>query len=338
MIPIAIVGLGNCAAALLEGIQYLREEPDVSAGVITPLIGGYEAIDIEPVIAFDIDRKKVGKPIGEAAEIGNQRRMQKPLAFDAVVHSGMISDGLSATSIVDSIRWDTAPSLIASEIEESGAKIVVNYLPVGSTEATRQYAAAALLAGAAFVNCIPVKIARDPAFARQFDEANLPLIGDDIKSQYGATILHRALARIAEERGITILDTYQLNVGGNADFRNMLDTSRLQDKKESKTGSVTDVVPVDDERIHIGPSDFIPHLGDTKVAYINLSMTGFAGAPIDLEARLKVSDSPNSAGIVVEAVRYAAKALDENVGGVLDDVSAWLMKAPRNHDGADVAV
>ncbi len=337
MIPIAIVGLGNCAAALLEGIQYLREEPDAPSGVITPLIGGYKAGDIEPVVAFDIDREKVGKPIGEAAEIGNQRRMNNPLTFDAVVHSGVISDGLSATSIVKSIEGGATIDFIAAKIKESGAKIVVNYLPVGSTEATRQYANAALLAGAAFVNCIPVKVARDPGLAEQFAKANLPLVGDDIKSQYGATILHRALARIAEDRGIAIENTYQLNVGGNADFRNMLDTSRLKDKKESKTGSVTDVVAVNDEDIHIGPSDFIPHLGDTKIAFINLSMTGFAGAPIDLEARLKVSDSPNSAGIVVEAVRYAAKALDENIGGVLDDASAWLMKAPRNHDGADVA-
>lgn len=337
-IPIAIIGLGNCATALLEGIQFFRDEPEAAPGTITDDIGGYRAVDIEPVVAFDVDREKVGKSIGEAAELGNQRRMKKPLDFGGPVEAGTLSDGLSATSIVEPVRWDNSVDMLAQRIADSGARIAVNYLPVGSTDATAQYTEAALRAGVAFVNCIPVRVARDPEMAARFEEANIPLVGDDIKSQYGATIIHRALARTAEDRGITILDTYQLNFGGNADFRNMLDQTRLADKKESKTQSVTDVATIDEDRVHITPAGHVPYMGDEKVAYIHMAMTGFAGAPLDLECRIRVYDSPNSAGVVVDAVRHAATAADEGRGGVLDEVSAFLMKAPRNHGSGDQPV
>lgn len=332
-IRVGFVGVGNCAAALMEGIDWYTQHPDVTRGLMSATIGGYRVSDIEPVVGFDVDKLKVGGTLAAAAD-ECQRRFEKPLPFDGPVLPAAVLDGLSRTSDVQPLTTQVTDPVRA--LADHAVDVLVNYLPVGSTEASTQWARTAAHAGIGFVNCIPVPIARNPEIAGLFTD-RAPLIGDDIKSQYGATILHRALARICADRGVHLDTTYQLNVGGNADFRNMLDQSRLGDKRDSKTSSVTDVYPLEPDRVHIGPSDFVAHLGDRKIAFINLTMEGFAGAPMQLEARLDVVDSPNSAGIVVDAVRHVATARDAGVTGVLDDASSYLMKAPRNHDPEDGA-
>jgi len=329
-----LVGVGNCAAALLEGIQWYAENPGETKGLLSPDIDGYKIGDIDVVMAFDVDVRKVGLTIGEAAEF-NERRLAKPLNFPGPVMPSPRLDGLASTSIVETTDDMTASvEDIAHELRMQNLDVLVNYLPVGSTLASELYALAAAEAGVAFLNCIPVEIARNATIAERFALLNVPLIGDDIKSQYGATILHRSLVRICAERGVHLESTYQLNVGGNADFRNMLDQSRLTDKRISKTTSVTDVYPVD--KVHIGPSDYVDHLDDTKIAFINLDMVGFAGSPMSVDLKLEVIDSPNSAGIVVDGIRYLAVAKNRGIGGVLDAPSGFLMKAPQNHTNDDL--
>lgn len=334
-IRVAIAGVGNCASSLVQGAwHYGTHAPN---GVISPMVGPYAPGDMEFVAAFDIDRRKVGLPLDQA--IRAEPNCAMPIAPEVVarpvVQMGPVLDGCAAhmEDYPDREAFrvsDAPPCDVVRVLVESRAEVLVNYMPVGSQQATEFYARAALEAGCAFVNCVPVFIASDPAWAARFRDARLPIIGDDIKSQVGATILHRLAAHLFTERGYTITRTYQLNTGGNTDFLNMREHARLASKKKSKTGSVVSQIGHDipARDVHIGPSDYVPWQGDNKVAFIRLEGTGFGGAPIELEMRLSVQDSPNSAGVVLDAVRYARLALDEGWGGPVYGPSAYLMKTP----------
>jgi myo-inositol-1-phosphate synthase len=339
-IRIAIVGVGNCAASLLQGIAYYRQEGcrDNHLGLLHYDLGGYTPKDIEVVAAFDIDHRKVGKPIDQA--IAAPPNCVYPIKAsigvkDIIVKMGSILDGVS-----DHMRQqpahrtfmpsDAAPVDVARELEESRAEILLNYLPVGSEQAARFYAECCLTAGVSLINCIPVFIVSDPEWAHRFEEKGLPCVGDDVKSQIGATIIHRTLTKLFNDRGITLDRTYQLNTGGNTDFLNMLDRGRLQSKKISKTEAVQSQLdhPMEDDNIHIGPSDYVPWQKDNKVCFIRMEGRTFGGVPMDLELRLSVQDSPNSAGVTIDAIRCCRLARDRNIGGPLTSMSAFGMKHP----------
>jgi myo-inositol-1-phosphate synthase len=338
-IRVAIAGVGNCANSLVQGIQYYRDRGEREiAGLMHAEIGGFRPGDIEIVAAFDVDRRKVGRPLEEAifAKPNCAMIMEKNLPPSGVtVAMGPVLDGV-APHMADypddeAIRPAEAPPVdVAEALRRARAEVLVSYLPVGSEQAVRHYAGAALAAGCALVNCVPVFIASDPIWAARFRDARLPLVGDDIKSQLGATIVHRVLTRLFGDRGVELARTYQLNTGGNTDFLNMLERGRLKSKKVSKTESVQSQL---DERlpardIHIGPSDYVSWQGDNKICFIRMEGRGFGGAPIELELRLSVQDSPNSAGVVIDAVRCAKLGLARGIGGPLEAVSAYYMKSP----------
>lgn len=331
---VGIAGVGNCAASFIQGLSHYRDargnEPP--PGLMHAEIGGYHVADIEIASAFDVNATKVGRDVAEAiaAEPNNTTRFAEVPRLGVEVRRGPTLDGLGRY-LIDEIEESAAlPVDVARELKRSGTEILVSYLPVGSQRATEFYAEAALEAGCAFVNCIPVFIASDPAWRARFEAARLPIIGDDIKSQVGATIVHRALANLFRERGVRLDRTYQLNFGGNTDFLNMLERERLESKKISKTRAVTSQLdtPMAASDVHVGPSDFVPWLTDRKWAYIRMEGTAFGGVPLNLELKLEVWDSPNSAGIVIDAVRCARLALDRGIGGALEGPSAWFMKSP----------
>jgi myo-inositol-1-phosphate synthase len=338
-IRLAIAGVGNCASALLQGLEYYRRhDPAESAGVLHPEIGGYRLEDVHPVAAFDVDVRKVGRPLQEAAfALPNCTAVfqEKLPAWGVQVQMGPLLDGvaphMSEAPAERSFRVaDAAPADVARVLRESGAEVLVCYLPVGSEQAIRHYAEACLEAGVGFVNCVPVFIASDPAWARRFADRRLPVVGDDIKSQVGATIVHRTLARLLGDRGTHLDRTYQLNTGGNTDFLNMLERSRLVSKRLSKTESVQSQLDerLADTDIHIGPSDYVAWQRDNKVCFIRMEWRGFGDVPMNLELRLSVEDSPNSAGVAIDAIRCAKLALDRGLGGPLEAVSAFTMKHP----------
>ncbi|MGB9357960.1 MAG: inositol-3-phosphate synthase [Acidimicrobiia bacterium] len=339
-VRVAIAGLGNCANSLIQGVEYYRNA-DASLkvpGLMHVDLGGYHVGDVEFVAAFDVDATKVGQDVSKAMWSG----MNNTIEFVSVpelgveVQRGPTLDGLG-TYYVDEVEESAAePVDVVQAIQDARADVLVSYLPVGSEEATKFYAQCALDAGVAFVNAIPVFIASDPVWAAKFVDANLPIIGDDIKSQVGATIVHRQLARLFEDRGVKIDQTYQLNFGGNMDFKNMLERERLQSKKISKTQSVTSQIErrMNSETVHIGPSDHVPWLSDRKWAYIRLEGTSFGDVPLNVELKLEVWDSPNSAGVIIDAVRAAKIALDRGVGGPILAPSSYFMKSPpvQYHD------
>jgi myo-inositol-1-phosphate synthase len=340
-INIAIAGLGNCASSLLQGIEYYRhlpEEADDSGGLMHHSIGPYRPFDIDLVAAFDIDRRKVGRPASEAIFAApNNTKVLCPRLRDRgpVVQMGPLLDGFSPHMLnyPEHRRFVPAekdPVDVAAVLRDSGAEILVNYLPVGSQRATEFYVQAALDAGVAFVNCIPVFIVSHPLWSQRFKQKGLPCVGDDIKAQLGATIVHRTLARLFEDRGVKLDATYQLNTGGNTDFLNMLDRSRLTSKKASKTEAVQSQLaePLDDDRIHIGLADYVPWQNDNKVCFLRMEGRGFASAPLHLELRLSVEDSPNSAGVAIDAIRVCKLALNQGIGGPLLPASACYMKHP----------
>jgi len=347
-IKIAIFGVGNCASSLVQGIYYYRDKsPEDAIGLMHWDIGGYKPYDIEVVAAVDIDRRKVGKDVSEA--IFAKPNCTKVFCRDipkmgVEVVMGKILDGVAPHMKNYPEDYTFVPSNgketnIVELLEDSGAEIAVNYLPVGSEEATRYYANCCLDAGVAFVNCMPVFIASNKEFARRFEEKNLPVVGDDIKSQIGATIIHRTLAKLFTDRGVKIDRTYQLNVGGNTDFLNMLARDRLKSKKISKTEAVQSVldVPLEARNIHIGPSDYVPWLNDNKLCFLRMEGRIFGDVPMNLELRLSVEDSPNSAGSAIDAIRCCKLALDRGIGGPLISISAYTMKHPPIQYPDDVA-
>jgi len=338
-VKLAIVGVGNCASSLIQGIYYYRNrsEEEIS-GLMHYDIGGYKPWDIEVVAAFDIDVRKVGKDLSKAIfEKPNCTTVFCPdiPEMGVEVQMGPIMDGFAEhmEDYPEDQRFvpaDKEPVDVVKVLKESGAEVVVNYLPVGSEEATRFYAQCALEAGCAFVNCIPVFIASDEEWARKFKEKGLPIVGDDIKSQVGATITHRVLATLMSDRGVRIDRTYQLNFGGNTDFLNMLERKRLKTKRVSKTEAVRSLLPypIESDNIHIGPSDYVPWLKDNKIAYIRLEGRLFGDVPMYIELKLSVEDSPNSAGSAIDAIRCAKLALDRGIAGPLYSISAYTMKHP----------
>jgi myo-inositol-1-phosphate synthase len=333
-VRVAIAGVGNCASSLVQGVHYYA---DASAGADVPGLmhvdlGGYHVGDLEFVAAFDVDAKKVGRDLAEAIVAPPNNTIQfaevPPIGVD--VMRGPTLDGFGEYYRTVSEESDAAPVDVAAVLRESNADVLVTYLPVGSEEAARYYAEAALDAGVAFVNCLPVFIASDPEWADRFTAAGVPIIGDDIKSQVGATITHRLLTRLFEDRGAAIDRTYQLNFGGNMDFMNMLERRRLTSKKISKTQSVTSQLdaPIGRDNVHVGPSDHVPWLEDRKWAYIRMEGRNFGDVPLNIELKLEVWDSPNSAGVVIDAVRCAKLALDRGIGGPLLGPSSYFMKSP----------
>lgn len=338
-IRVAVAGLGNCASALIQGIEHYRySSPEEAIGLMHWEMGGWRPGDIEVVAAFDIDRRKVGRPLHEAVFAPPNcclRIVERLPQSQVIVQMAPPLDGVAPhmAEFPAERRFEVAdepPVDVADALREARADILLNYLPVGSEQATRYFARCCLEAGVALINCIPVFIASDQMWARKFERQNLPVIGDDVKSQLGATIIHRTLARLFADRGLKISRTYQLNVGGNTDFLNMLSRERLTNKKISKTEAVQSQLdpPLPAENIHIGPSDYVPWQGDNKVCFIRVEAQGFAGAPVELELRLSVQDSPNSAGIVIDAIRYCHLARQAGIGGPLLPIAAYCMKHP----------
>ncbi len=341
-INVAIIGVGNCASSLVQGLELYRhvEAGDEVPGIMHPVVGGYHINDINVAVAIDIDAAKVGKDLSEAVFEGqnNTYRFAEVPQQGVKVERGMTHDGLGQYlgGVIEKAPGGTAD--IVKLLRENEIDVVINYLPVGSEEATKWYVEQTLAAGCAFINCIPVFIARDENgyWPRRFEEAGLPIVGDDIKSQVGATIVHRTLARLFADRGVRLDRTYQLNFGGNTDFLNMLERSRLESKKISKTTAVTSQIdynlPADD--VHVGPSDYVPWLNDRKWCHIRMEGTTFGNVPLNLELKLEVWDSPNSAGVVIDAIRCAKLGLDRGLKGPLLAPSAWFMKSPpvQYHD------
>ena len=336
-IRIAIVGVGNCASSLIQGIEYYKDKKEV-IGLMHSEINGYKLGDIKVVAAFDIDRRKVGQDLSKA--ILAKPNCTKVFCPDiphyrVEVKMGKVLDGIAGHmkeySEERAFRQaKETPCDIVEELKKSGAQILVNYLPVGSEEGTRFYAQAALDAGVAFVNCIPSFIVSDKKWARKFEEKRLPIVGDDIKAQLGATITHRVLTKLFSDRGVKLDRTYQLNTGGNTDFLNMIARERLSSKKISKTEAVQSQLnePLPPENIHIGPSDYVPWQNDNKVCFIRMEGREFGDIPLELELRLSGEDSPNSAGVVIDAIRCCKLALDRGIGGALTSISAYTMKHP----------
>jgi myo-inositol-1-phosphate synthase len=342
-IRVAIVGVGNCASSFVQGVEFYKDErgEDPIPGLMHNVLGGYGVGDVEFVCAFDVDTNKVGHDIGEAIyrKPNNTMRFADVNKLGAPVLRGPTFDGLGEYYQKAVTESAEEPVDVAATLRAYDVDVMVSYLPVGSELATRHYIQQALDAGVAVVNCIPVFIASDPEWERKFKEAGLPIVGDDIKSQVGATIVHRQLAKLFEDRGINIDHMYQLNFGGNMDFQNMLERSRLASKKLSKTNSVRSNVTqeIADGDVHIGPSDHVPWLDDRKWAYIRLEGRGFGNAPMSVELKLEVWDSPNSAGVVIDAVRLIKLALNNGIAGQLDGPSSYLMKSPHTQRPDDQA-
>ena len=339
-IRVAIAGVGNCASSLVQGVEYYRNaDPNEEVpGLMHVVLGGYHVGDVEFVAAFDVDAEKVGLDLGKAISAGanNTIRFANVGYVGVQVMRAPTLDGLGKYYRETVEESPAEPVDVVAVLREAKADVLVSYLPVGSEQAQRFYAQACLDAGVAFVNAIPVFIASDPEWAAKFEAANLPIVGDDIKSQVGATITHRVLARLMEDRGMVIDRTYQLNFGGNMDFKNMLERSRLESKKISKTQSVTSQIEqgIESDNVHIGPSDHVPWLDDRKWAYIRLEGRNFGDVPLNIELKLEVWDSPNSAGVIIDAVRCCKVALDRGIGGPLAGPSAYFMKSPavQYHD------
>jgi myo-inositol-1-phosphate synthase len=340
-IRVAIAGVGNCACSLIQGITYYRDAvpEEIVPGLMNVVLGGYHVRDLVPVAAFDVDATKVGTDLGKAIFGGHNNTIRFAEVGDLgiTVQRAPTFDGLGRY-YREVVEESPAPPVnVAEVLRETRADVLVAYLPVGSEEAQRYYAEACLEAKVAFVNAIPVFIASDPAWARRFAEAGVPIVGDDIKSQVGSTIVHRVLTRLFEDRGLALDHTYQLNVGGNMDFKNMLERDRLESKKISKTQAVTSQIEhssLGQDDVHIGPSDHVPWLNDRKWAYIRMEGRNFGDVPLNLELKLEVWDSPNSAGVIIDAVRCAKLALDRGIGGPLLGPSAYFMKSPpvQYHD------
>ncbi|WP_407168684.1 inositol-3-phosphate synthase [Bradyrhizobium sp. ORS 111] len=333
-VRVGIVGVGNCASSLVQGLSFYKaatsNEP--VPGLMNANIGGYHVGDIDIACAFDVSAKKVGYDVADAiwATPNNTHQFCEVSKTGVVVQKGPLLDGIGRYLESD-IPVDEAPAVdVTKVLTNSRTDVLVSYLPVGAQRAGEWYAERALEAGCGFVNCIPVFIASDRDWGRRFELAGLPIIGDDIKSQVGATIVHRVLANLFRERGVRLDRTYQLNVGGNTDFKNMLERDRLASKKLSKTRAVTSQfeVPIDPDNVHVGPSDHIPWLTDRKLAFIRLEGTTFGGVPLSADVKLEVWDSPNSAGVVIDAVRCVKLALDRGIAGVLDGPSSYFMKSP----------
>jgi len=337
-IKIAIAGLGNCASSLVQGLTYYEDasDKDLIPGLMHVNLGGYKIKDIEVVAAFDVDARKVGKDVGEAIyeEPNNTAVFAQVGKLGVNVSKGPELDGLSSRYLKDVIPVSKEPEVdVVKVLKESGADMLVNYLPVGSQKAVEFYADAAIKAGCGFVNCMPVFIASTPEWEKKFKKAGLPIIGDDIKAQVGATITHRTLTNLFLDRGVPIDRTYQLNTGGNTDFLNMLDRDRLASKKVSKTQAVTSQIEargqkIDAENIHVGPSDYIPWLKDNKLCFLRMEGRLFGDVPMNIELRLSVEDSPNSAGVVIDAIRMLRLALDHGQAGAILAPSAYFMKHP----------
>ncbi|WP_439496035.1 inositol-3-phosphate synthase [Bosea sp. (in: a-proteobacteria)] len=333
-VRVGIVGVGNCAASLVQGLAYYRDTTgnEPVPGVMNVDLGGYRIGDVEISSAFDVNADKVGRDVAEAifAQPNNGQRFAEVAPSGVIVQRGPTMDGIGRYMSDEIVESDARVVDVARTLAESGTDVLVSYLPVGSQLASEFYAECALQAGCAYVNCIPVFIASNPDWRRRFEERGLPLIGDDIKSQVGATIVHRVLANLFQERGVRLDRTYQLNFGGNSDFRNMLERERLESKKLSKTRAVTGLLetPLPPDDIHVGPSDFVPWLTDRKWAHIRLEGTSFGGLPLNLELKLEVWDSPNSAGVVIDAIRCAKLAMDRGLAGAVIGPSAYFMKSP----------
>ena len=332
-IKVAVAGVGNCASALIQGVYYYKDakEDDEIPGLMHTNFGGYLPGDIEFVAAFDVDKRKIGKDLSEAIFAGKNcvKRFADVPRLGVKVLPGPILDGVAPHMREEFASYDSEyePVDVADVLRETNADILINYTPVGSYEASRYYAKSALEAGVAFINAIPEFIVSDPEWAKKFEDKKIPIAGDDIKSQVGATILHRTLVELLKARGVKIIETYQLNVGGNTDFLNMTDESRLKSKRISKTEAVTSLIPYN-VPTKIGPSDYVPFLGDTKIAYIWIKGEKFGGFPITIEAKLTVADSPNSAGTIIDAIRGVKIALDRGIGGPLISISAYYFKHP----------
>ncbi len=342
-IRVGIVGVGNCASSLVQGVTYYQDAvvTDTIPGLMHVDFGGYHVRDIQFVAAFDVDSAKVGKDLAEAifAPTNNTIKFSDVPLSGTIVSRGKTLDGLGDYYRA-TIEESNAPEVdVVAELKAKEVDVLVSYLPVGSEEANKFYAQCAIDAGVAFVNCLPVFIASNPQWAQKFADAGVPIVGDDIKSQFGATISHRDIIRLMEERGVRIDHTYQLNVGGNMDFKNMLQRNRLESKKISKTNAVTSNMTgaVNDYDIHVGPSDYVPWLEDRKFAFVRIEGTTFGDVPIQMEYKLEVWDSPNSAGIVIDAIRAAKIALDRKVGGPILSASSYLMKSPPEQRRDNVA-
>jgi myo-inositol-1-phosphate synthase len=342
-VRVAIVGVGNCASSLVQGVEYYKDADPTSRvpGLMHVQFGPYHVRDIEFVAAFDVDAKKVGRDLAEAivASENNTIKICDVPPTGVTVLRGPTLDGLGEFYQEIITESDDQPADVVQALRDARADVLVSYLPVGSEDADRFYAQCAIDAGVAFVNALPVFIASDPVWAAKFTEAGVPIIGDDIKSQVGATITHRVMAKLFEDRGVELLRTYQLNFGGNMDFMNMLERKRLQSKKISKTQSVTSQIPHEMARadVHIGPSDHVPWLDDRKWAYVRLEGRSFGDTPLNLEYKLEVWDSPNSAGIIIDAVRAAKIAKDRGIGGPVLSPASYFMKSPPEQYSDDVA-
>lgn len=333
-IRVAVVGVGNCASSLVQGVEYYRQvsAADSVPGLMHVMFGDYHVSDVEFVAAFDVDDKKVGKDLAEAinSSENNTIKIADVPTTGVTVQRGHTLDGLGKYYRLTIEESGAEPVDIVSTLKAAQADVLVSYLPVGSEDADKYYAQCAIDAGVAFVNALPVFIASDPAWAAKFEAAGVPVIGDDIKSQVGATITHRVMAKLFEDRGVVLDRTYQLNVGGNMDFKNMLERDRLESKKISKTQAVTSNLGHDlgARNVHIGPSDYVQWLDDRKWAYVRLEGRAFGDVPLNLEYKLEVWDSPNSAGIIIDAIRAAKIAKDRGIGGALISASSYLMKSP----------
>ena len=337
-VRVAIVGVGNCATSLIQGVQYYRDADPAGSvpGLMHVKFGDYHVSDIEFVAAFDVDAKKVGFDLAEATQASqnNTIKITDVPPLGVTVQRGHTLDGLGKYYQQTIDEADGDPVDVVAVLKDTHADVLVSYLPVGSEQADKYYAQCAIDAGVAFVNALPVFIASDPEWAAKFEAAGVPIVGDDIKSQVGATITHRVLAKLFEDRGVALDRTYQLNVGGNMDFKNMLERERLESKKVSKTQSVTSNLTgslagkIADRNVHIGPSDYVAWLDDRKWAYVRLEGRAFGDVPLNMEYKLEVWDSPNSAGIIIDAVRAAKIALDRGIGGPILSASTYLMKSP----------
>ncbi|GAA4875959.1 inositol-3-phosphate synthase [Serinicoccus chungangensis] len=333
-VRVAIVGVGNCASSLVQGVEYYRDaDPSASVpGLMHVTFGDYHVGDLQFVAAFDVDSAKVGQDLAKAIQAGENNTISIAQVPDTgvTVQRGPTLDGLGKYYALTVEESPVEPVDVVQVLRDAQVDVLVSYLPVGSEEADKFYAQCALDAGVAFVNALPVFIASDPEWAAKFEAAGVPIVGDDIKSQVGATITHRVLARLFEERGVALDRTYQLNVGGNMDFKNMLERERLESKKVSKTQAVTSNMArtMADRDVHIGPSDYVQWLDDRKWAYVRLEGRAFGDVPLNLEYKLEVWDSPNSAGIIIDAIRAAKIAQDRGQGGPVVGASAYLMKSP----------
>ncbi|HHU09447.1 MAG TPA: inositol-3-phosphate synthase [Intrasporangiaceae bacterium] len=337
-IRVAVVGVGNCATSLIQGVEYYKDADPASTvpGLMHVQFGDYHVRDVEFVAAFDVDDKKVGKDLAEAinSSENNTIKLCDVPTTGVTVQRGPTLDGLGKYYAMTIEESAAEPVDVVQVLKDVEADVLVSYLPVGSEEADKFYAQCAIDAGVAFVNALPVFIASDPEWAAKFEAAGVPIIGDDIKSQVGATITHRVMAKLFEDRGVVLDRTYQLNVGGNMDFKNMLERERLESKKVSKTQAVTSNLDgplagkIEDRNVHIGPSDYVAWLDDRKWAYVRLEGRAFGDVPLNLEYKLEVWDSPNSAGIIIDAIRAAKIAKDRGIGGALLSASSYLMKSP----------